>query len=88
VAGQKKPNAWGLYDMHGGVCEWCADWYGKDYYSQSTSEDPVGPSAGYDRVLRGGSWIMDASHCRSAVRRARTPNYRSFGYGFRVVCVQ
>jgi len=83
--GQKKPNAWGLYDMHGNVWQWCADWCSKDYYEQSPRCDPIGPTAGSTRVLRGGFWYFSASNCRSASRNSYGPTIRSHGNGFRVV---
>ena len=86
--GQKKPNAWDLYDMHGNVWEWCEDWYNNRYYSKSPTDDPVGPSAGSIRVIRGGSWACEARACRSAVRLFDTPrDRREFDLGFRVAIV-
>jgi formylglycine-generating enzyme required for sulfatase activity len=83
--GQKGSNPWGLYDMHGNVWEWVQDWYGKGYYSDSTGIDPRGPSSGTARVLRGGSWIDDASGCSAAYRNFFTPGDRSGLHGFRLV---
>jgi len=66
--GQKKPNAWGLYDMHGNVAEWCNDRYAETYYQQSPDKDPRGPAEGKERTLRGGAWNSSPESCRSAYR--------------------
>jgi formylglycine-generating enzyme required for sulfatase activity/tRNA A-37 threonylcarbamoyl transferase component Bud32 len=86
--GQLKPNAWGLYDMHGNVWEWCWDWYSADYYqiSKSPKQDPPGPSAGGTRVLRGGAWDYGLTNCRAAYRGGNhAPTSHIKGIGFRVV---
>ncbi len=85
---QFNPNAFGLYDMHGNVWQWCADWYEKDYYKKSPGQDPQGPGAGAERVLRGGSNLYDASGCRSAHRYWFRPSGRIDSFGFRVVLVR
>ena len=83
--GSYPPNAWGLYDMPGNVWEWCLDWYNSDYGTAAVM-DPAGPSAGSNRVLRGGCWGNDAHDCRSARRIKYSPSYYGRNYGFRVGC--
>ena len=83
--GQKKPNAFGLYDMHGNVFEWCNDWDDRDYYSQSPVDDPKGPSTGHYRVFRGGSWVDYPDECRVANRQCTSPTARANQLGFRLV---
>ena len=84
--GQKKPNAWGLYDMHGNVWEWCSDWY-QDSYRNLGVNDPTGPEKGSLRVLRGSSWLSSPWRCRSALRRWIHPDLRIDNNGFRVAVV-
>ena len=85
VVGQKKPNNWGLYDVHGNVREWCSDWYDERYYENSPAVDPSGPDAGRFRVQRGGNWYSDLPVCGSAERGEADPTSRDLGNGFRVV---
>jgi len=76
------PNAWGLYDMHGNLYEWCLDWYGEKAEGGS---DPQGAAEGDGRVIRGGTWNRVATSCRSAYRYSSGPESRSYNIGFRVV---
>ncbi|MBR4654273.1 MAG: formylglycine-generating enzyme family protein [Kiritimatiellae bacterium] len=81
--GKNHPNAWGFYDMHGNVLEWCADWFST---AESQSVDPQGPSSGTFRVLRGGCWFFFERDCRSAYRLKRVPGIRNCIFGFRLAC--
>jgi formylglycine-generating enzyme required for sulfatase activity len=81
--GSFAPNAWGLYDMHGNVWEWCWDWYGD--YTSGSQTDPGGPYTGADRVLRGGCWYSNGRDLRSAYRGRYYPSNRNVNLGFRLV---
>jgi formylglycine-generating enzyme required for sulfatase activity len=95
--GSYPPNAWGLYDMHGNVLQWCSDHYDPDYYAKSPKEDPKGPEKGvvatgfpndFYRVVRGGCWLDEGRACRAA-RRFRLQTHKDATYrwvGFRVAC--
>lgn len=86
-----EPNAWGLYNMHGNVFEWCSDWYGGTYFddckAKGTVPNPQGPATGSFRVIRGGSWLSYAELCRAAYRSYGTPDNRNDDVGFRLVFV-
>ena len=84
AVGTRLPNPWGLHDMYGNVLEWCQDLYSKDYYSESLSAAPTGPSTGRYRVLRGGGFVSNAQNVRSAARYA-APSITNPHFGARLL---
>ena len=83
--GSYTPNAFGLYDMHGNIDEWCADWFEGGYYMESPRDDPTGPPEGQSKCYRGGAWSGQGEDCRSAVRIGRPTDDADARIGFRVV---
>lgn len=87
---RKKPNGWGLYDMHGNLAEWCHDYYAETYGPEHEGHDPRGPASGEMRVVRGGCWDLSADRARSAARGSESPGFvdvcfKREAYGFRCV---
>jgi len=84
--GSYKPNAWGIYDMHGNVWEWVNDYYDPKYYTKEKQTDPTGPKEGTERVVRGGSWRDNGIGGRAAIRGKFEPTVKYDNTGFRVLC--
>jgi formylglycine-generating enzyme required for sulfatase activity len=87
AVGRKKPNGWGLYDIHGNVWEWCSDWWEEGYYNESPVDDPTGPASGAGRVARGGGWYLNPGYYRAANRNWNPPENRNGNLGFRLALV-
>ncbi len=88
--GQLRPNGFGVYDMHGNAWEWCQDYFLRTYDEKligKTSVDPLGPSEGSRRALRGAGWFHRAGHCRSALRNRNVPGCGDSNLGFRLAAV-
>ena len=81
--GQKRANAFGLYDMLGNVWEWVNDWYDRNYYQNSPSQDPTGPANGEFHLLRGGSWVLNPKDVRVSLRNRIIPGHFNLNEGFR-----
>jgi formylglycine-generating enzyme required for sulfatase activity len=84
--GSYPSNAFGLFDMHGNVSEWCEDRFQRDYYKEAPTKDPTGPNSGEGRVVRGGSEYDKMWGCKSATRWGAAPYRRNHRIGFRVAC--
>jgi formylglycine-generating enzyme required for sulfatase activity len=82
--GTRKPNVWGLHDLHGNVWEWCRDWFDPDFYKRASARDPVNDQPAIERVMRGGSWFLEARTLRSAYRSGQLPSAKSQYVGFRL----
>jgi formylglycine-generating enzyme required for sulfatase activity len=85
IGGLKKPNELGVYDMLGNMGEWVNDWYKEDYYKDSVSKNPLGPSNGIQKIYRGGNWSQQKENIRFSERFATRPNFCGMGIGFRIV---